>query len=357
MKEILLPYALLCWLLFKFGVLKKTYKNYSICIGFGLVLASFLFFGSRLWAPVDFTQSAQVKAPYSVLSPTIGQQIDEIYVDHNDMVDEGELLYTLVDTGLVTQRNELLATLGKYEAVKVNIDANIVTKMIDIETIEVRLERKVAAKKHISEQEVDDVRFDYKSALSELHALKTEKNVTESEIKITLAKLDNVEFELSRMEVRAPHDGKVSVIKVSEGSRVGSLHLYDTSKKFVEFRVPDQAYDNIKSGQFSEFFVNAYPGEIFRARVHSKTTSTGESQDNLLPQERNVATFIQQGKAPVGRTVILEIDEPSGYDIPLGSTGSAWISAEKPHGILGFMDVIGGATVRLQAAKSYLGSL
>ncbi|GAM60898.1 hypothetical protein JCM19232_3840 [Vibrio ishigakensis] len=32
MKEVMLPYILVVWLLFKFGVLKKTAKNYFITI-------------------------------------------------------------------------------------------------------------------------------------------------------------------------------------------------------------------------------------------------------------------------------------------------------------------------------------
>jgi len=91
--------------------------------------------------------------------------------------------------------------------------------------------------------------------------------------------------------------------------------------------------------------------------VHSVVKATGEAQGSLLPQEQSVSSHIQRGSAPVGRTVILEIDQDTMDMLPIGATGSAWISAEKPHSILGFMDIIGGATVRLSAAKSYLQAL
>ncbi|MCL1063788.1 hypothetical protein MK852_16880 [Shewanella benthica] len=43
--------------------------------------------------------------------------------------------------------------------------------------------------------------------------------------------------------------------------------------------------------------------------------------------------------------------------LPIGATGSAWISADKPHRILGFLDIIGAATVRLVATKFYLNAI
>ena len=48
-------------------------------------------------------------------------------------------------------------------------------------------------------------------------------------------------------------------------------------------------------GAFAEFYVNAYPGKIFRARVHSVTQSTGEAQGALfggVPQ--SVGLFVEQ---------------------------------------------------------------
>ena len=53
---------------------------------------------SRLWAPVDLTTSTTVKAPHAVVSPLLGERIDQIYVDHNQMVKKGDVLYTLIDT-------------------------------------------------------------------------------------------------------------------------------------------------------------------------------------------------------------------------------------------------------------------
>ncbi len=59
----------------------------------------------------------------------------------------------------------------------------------------------------------------------------------------------------------------------------------------------------------------------------------------------------------VGRTVILEFDEPTGVNIPIGATGKAWIAAPKPIAFLDFLHLAVGFMLRLLAAESYLMAL
>jgi hypothetical protein len=73
--------------------------------------------------------------------------------------------------------------------------------------------------------------------------------------------------------------------------------------------------------------------------------------------DQQVRQHVGNNASAHGRTVVIEFIEPEGYNVPIGSTGSAWISAVKPVPILGFMDIIGAATVRLKAYKAYLNAL
>jgi hypothetical protein len=127
-----------------------------------------------------------------------------------------------------------------------------------------------------------------------------------------------------------------------------------TNKKFIELRIPDQVYEYIKPHAFSEFYVDAYPGKIFRARVHSITESTGEAQGSLFGTPQSVAQHVMKNSHEVGRTVILEFEEPEGVHIPVGATGKAWIAAEKPIHLLGFLDLVIGSLLRFAAAEAYL---
>ncbi|GLS82796.1 HlyD family secretion protein [Paraferrimonas haliotis] len=343
MKEIMLPYVLICWLLFRFGVLAKTPKNYVTTVGIGIFLAYSLFAAHRLYSPVDLTGSTTVKAPHAVLSPTFGQHIDTVYVDHNQVVKKGDVLYTLKD-------DQVSGAIAEIKAAQNEVQKSIEAKKVEIAQAKRDYKRNANLDDHVSIQDLEASQDDVEIFKAELEVLKAKYDGL-------LAKEQTQQFELDRLTVTAPFDGMVTHIYIADGSRVGSLHLWKTDAKFVEVRMPDQAYRNLNKGQFSEFYLDAYPGEVFRARVHSIVDATGESQGSIIPTEQAVSTHVQRGAPSLGRTVILELDEQTMAMLPIGATGSAWISADKPYSALGFLDIIGAATVRLASAKSYLNAL
>lgn len=343
MKEIMLPYIFIVWILFKFKVLAPTAKNYFITTLVGLLLLIALFVGHRFYSPIDLTNSTTIKAPHAVLSPALGQHIDKVFVDHNTHVSEGDVLYTLKD-------DKITAAITEVESGLVENQRRIEAQGVRLAQANRNLNRNLNLDKHVSVKELEEAQDYVDLTVADLKVMQAQREGL-------LAKKSSLEFDLSRLTVTAPFDGLITHVYIADGSRVGSLHIWDTSKKFVEMRIPDQTYGNIKIGQFSEFYVDAFPGQIFRSRVHSIVDATGEAQGNLLPGEQNVSAHIQRGAAPTGRTVILEMDKATMEMIPIGATGSAWISAKKPYPILGFIDIIGGATLRLTSVKSFLFAL
>lgn len=115
MKEIMLPYVLFCWLLFKFGIVKRTPRAYTIMISLGCLIAFAIFTAHRYFSPADLTLTTTVRAPYAVLSPALGQEIEEIYVDHNAYVKKGDPIYKLVDDELSANRLEAKEKLKAYK--------------------------------------------------------------------------------------------------------------------------------------------------------------------------------------------------------------------------------------------------
>ncbi|QFU21374.1 efflux RND transporter periplasmic adaptor subunit [Shewanella eurypsychrophilus] len=340
MKEIMLPYIFIVWLLFKFKVIKPRPRNYFISVFIGCLIAITLFIAHRFYSPADLTNSTIVRAPHSVLSPALGQQIDKIYVDHNQYVNEGELLYTLRDDSVISAIDEVLAK-------KQEIQRTVEAKQVEFGQANRDYIRNQRIQDHVSERDLEN-------SGDRVEIIQAELRVLEAQLDVQKAKLRNQQYELSRLNVTAPFDGMVTHVYIAGGSRVGAMHFWQTNNKFVEMRIPDQSFAYIKKGQFAEFYIDAYPGQIFRARVHSKVEATGEAQGDILPREQSVGRHISLGAMPIGRTVILEVDEDTMAMLPIGATGSAWISADKPHSILGFLDIIGAATVRLVATKSYL---
>lgn len=325
----MIPYILIMWILVKTGVIQWTLKNAVRIVGLGMFICFMLFTAHRFWSPADLTDSSTVKAPQAILSPLIGEQIKSVHVTHNQILKKGDLIYTLIDT----------ESSAVIRGVRADID-----KQVELIAQDKRdIQRSIEAPGLFAEREIEGIKSEMKGAIAAKAKLE--------------ADLEKALFDQSRKEIRAPFDGQMSITNIAAGSRLGNMHIYDTSKKFLEMRIPDQSYRYIKKGQFAEFFVNAYPGEIFRGRVHSITAGTGEAAVSVRSGDQQVRQHVGSNTSAHGRTVIIEFIEPEGYNVPIGATGSGWISASKPLPILGFMDIVGAATVRLKAYKAYLNAL
>ncbi|WP_144207569.1 HlyD family secretion protein [Shewanella donghaensis] len=357
MKEIMLPYVLIIWLLVKLGVIQWNLANAVRSVGLGLFIAFALFTGHRFWSPADLTDSSTIKAPHAVLSPLIGQEVENVYVTHNQLVKKGDLIYTLVSVDSTEQINALKANRSAVEAQHAAAIQQIRVLKVNINNDERNLARLTALKEHASQVDRDNLAAQIDANSAQVAANIAQLDAQTAQMQSYDADIQSAKWTDSRREIRAQFDGQLAITNVVEGTRLGNMHLFDTSKKFMEMRIADQSYRYIKKGQFAEFYVDAYPGEIFRGRVHSVTSGTGEAMINPMSGSQHVRQHVGNNSGSHGRTVVIEFEEPEGYSLPIGATGSAWISAEKPHPILGFMDIIGGATVRLKALKSYLNAL
>ncbi|RJG38297.1 efflux RND transporter periplasmic adaptor subunit [Motilimonas pumila] len=327
MKELLYPYIFICWLLLKTGLVKRTTANYAAMIIVGIFINVAVFFAHRFYSPVDFTDSTVVRAQSAILSP-ITESIDQYYVTHNQQVKKGQLLYTLV-------KNEEDNNLTK-------LDAEISSLETSINQAQDDLSRMQALADAVPLRDVAKV----KSQLIEM----------QFDRKALQAQRQQAQFEASQLAIKAPFNGSVTRLDTAAGSRVGNLQLWNTDSKILEMRVPDQLWSRIKPGQFAEFYVDAYPGHIFRARVHSIAGATGEARGSHGSQERPVSEQLALNSRNIGRTVLLEFDDPAGITIPIGARGSAWIATEKPFAMLEPIDMLGAATLRLKAMKSFLGA-
>lgn len=327
MKELLYPYIFICWLLLKTGIVKKTATSLTTMAIIGILMNVAVFFGHRFYSPVDLTDSSVVRAQSAILSP-VTESIDKYYVDHNERVTEGQLLYTLVS--------------DEQENTIAQLEADIGSKKAQFEQSKTDLERLEKLKNSVAQRDIDTLKSQIEGFGYELESLE--------------AKLAQAEYELSLLEIRAPFDGAITRLDTAEGSRVGNLQIWSTENKILEMRIPDQLWNRIKPGQFAEFYVDAYPGHIFRGRVHSTTLAIGEARGSHTSQEPGVAQQLMNNSKNLGRTVLIEFTDPEGIEIPIGARGSAWISTEKPFSLLEPIDMLGAATLRLKAMKSFLGA-
>ena len=334
MKLTLVPYLLICWLLVKFGIVKKTTGNF-VAMGLGAVFVLFMLLTfTRYYAFIDLTASTTIKAPHIVLNTPAGGEIEKIFVTHNQKLKAGDPVYSFK-----TDLYEIQMASKKAEKARLKTQLS-------------KLEKDLKRLSSLRGEVIPQAEYDAK--ISEVE--------TQREL-VTKAEQDmaDLQWKIDKALVVAPVDGQVAVQFSSEGQYFGeqrpaAIHMF-TTKKFIELRIPDQVYAYIKPHAFSEFYVDAYPGKIFRARVHSITESTGEAQGALFGTPQSVTQTVVKGATDIGRTVILEFEEPEGVHIPIGSTGKAWIAAEKPIHLLGFLDLVIGSLLRFAATEAYLKAL
>lgn len=263
MKAIMVPYVLICWLLLKFGIVRRTLGNY-VAMGCGAIfLLLMVLTFTRYLAFIDMTETTTIKAPHIVLNSPAGGEIDRIYVTHNQRVKAGDPIYSFK-----TDRYEIQMAAKRAEKTRLGTQLN---------KFEVDLKRLGKLRGEVVPQ-------------SEFDAKRAEVDTQRDLVIKAEQDMADLQWKIDKAIVLAPVDGQVNVQYSSEGqyfgeTRPAAISMF-TNKKFIELRIPDQVYEYIKPKAFAEFYVDAYPGKIFRARVHSITESTGEAQGSLLPTPR-----------------------------------------------------------------------
>ncbi|WP_318436500.1 HlyD family secretion protein [Photobacterium leiognathi] len=407
MLEGLAVWALFIYLLRLAGMPWNKFTKAFAYIGGGSWLV-FVWYGLITYAPMDLSGGSLVQSPHIQLRPaasTIKGHVNEIYVEPNSQVKEGDLVYELDAEPYRIALNKAQASLASAEVAlsiakedvemaqagyhAANKDIEIAHNQLaaaneDYKLKQAMLNRYIkqnsVVNHTITQSKLDEQRTAVEVAKSQKIMLtsqidKSEIAVKQKQLALDKAKLavnsrevdvktqqENVakaEWDLKNTKVYAPTDGYVTNFIMREGQFVGSvprIQMY-TKEKYVLMRVNHQAIRNVKLGQMAEFATAVYPGKVFAAEVEGIVEATGESQGNLIGRETNVRQTTGVNMANKHHFVRLKVLETEGYDIPVGSVGIGWISAEKPISFMGFLDVVRGIIIRMKAQIFYVWSM
>ncbi len=407
MLEGLAVWALFIYLLRLAGMPWNKFTKAFAYIGGGSWLV-FVWYGLITYAPMDLSGGSLVQSPHIQLRPaasTIKGHVNKIYVEPNSQVKEGDLVYELDAEPYRIALNKAQASLASAEVAlsiakedvemaqagyhAANKDIEIAHNQLaaaneDYKLKQAMLNRYIkqnsVVNHTITQSKLDEQRTAVEVAKSQKIMLtsqidKSEIAVKQKQLTLDKAKLavnsrevdvktqqENVakaEWDLKNTKVYAPTDGYVTNFIMREGQFVGSvprIQMY-TKEKYVLMRVNHQAIRNVKPGQMAEFATAVYPGKVFAAEVEGIVEATGESQGNLIGRETNVRQTAGANMANKHHFVRLKVLETEGYDIPVGSVGIGWISAEKPISFMGFLDVVRGIIIRMKAQIFYVWSM
>ncbi|OBU18012.1 multidrug transporter [Photobacterium aquimaris] len=407
MLEGLAVWALFIYLLRLVGMPWNKFTQSFAYIGGGSWLV-FVWFGLITYAPMDLSGGSLVQSPHVQLRPastSINGRVKAIYVEPNSKVTQGQLVYELEPEPYEIALNKAQASLNaakvarkmakqdiemaQASATAAVKDIDIATKQLAAATADHQLKNAMLARyvkqnnivKHtVTASMIDEQRTAVAVAKSQQVMLESQIEkahiaVKKAQLSIEKAQLtvnsrdvdvvtaqENVakaQWDLDNTKVYAPADGFVTNFIMREGQFVGSvprIQMY-TDEKYVLMRVNHQAIRNVKPGQMAEFASAVYPGKVFAAEVEGIVEATGESQGNLIGRETNVRQTTGANIANKHHFVRLKLYETEDYDIPVGSVGLAWVSAEKPISFLGFLDVIRGIIIRMKAQVFYVWSM
>ncbi|MDA0148111.1 HlyD family secretion protein [Vibrio sp. LaRot3] len=407
MLEGLALWALFIYLLRFAGMPWNKFTQGFAYIGGGAWLL-FVWVGLINYTPMDLSGGSVVQSPHIQLRPdssNVTGKVDEIFVSPNQKIEKGQLVYQIDDTkyqialnkaqsaehaakvSLAVAEQEVQVAKAQYQALQQDLQTT--TSQLATANADYQLQQKMlrryqeqnkAVKNTITDSDIDKQltqvvvakhnieTIESQIKTKEVELEKAQLNISTKQLNIESKQADlnnatqivaQAQWDLDSTKVFAPADGFVTNFLLREGQRVSMmprLQMY-TDEKYVLMRVNHQAVRNIQPGQSAEFSSAVYPGKIFSAKVEGIVEATGESQGNLLGFDESVRATTGKNLNNKHHFVRLKIEEPEGYDIPVGSVGLAWVSAEKPIGFLAFLDVIRGIIIRMKSQLYFFYSI
>ncbi len=288
-------------------------KNIIIVLSIlvGLFLFYKIFLGSKgeelvvLSQPISkgeitdvITATGTLKALNTVdVGTQVSGVIDELYVDFNDKVKTGQVIARL-DTKTLN---------ANVSDAKSNLDrAQLQTQQLKLvyERTKSLFDQKLASK-----EELERTEYEYKNA--------------EINVKMMSVQLNRASVNLGYASVISPINGVVVSRNVSKGQTVAAAFTtptlftiaQDLKDMLIEADIDEADIGKVKVGQAVEFFVDAYPNELFAGKVQ---------QIRLQPKTtQNVVNY----------TVIIELKNEELKLFP-GMTANISIIVEKKINIL-----------------------
>ncbi|MDR8525600.1 HlyD family secretion protein [Shewanella fidelis] len=407
MLEGLAVWALFIYLLRLVGMPWNTYSKAFAYLG-GTGWLMFVWVGLLNYTPMDLSGGSLVQSPHIQLRPANSQirgKVDNIYIQPNQQVSKGQLIYDLdpepyqiaLNKAIVAQQSAEVSLSVATEDVKLAekqhevavADVTITNNQLDAANKDLKWKQTTLARyieqnrvvpDTITKSQLDEQQtaVDLAQAQVNTYVTQIEKaqmaqhtallNIEKSRLAVESRQADlnsehenvaQAQWNLDNTKVYAPADGYVTNFIMREGQYVGvapRMQMY-TNEKYVLMRVNHQAIRNVKVGQQAEFASAVYPGKVFSAEVEGIVEATGESQGRLLAIDDNVRQTTGQNLNNKHHFVRLKLNESADYDIPVGSVGLAWISGTKPIEFLAFLDVIRGIVIRMKSQIYYFYSI
>lgn len=191
--------------------------------------------------------------------------VKDVYVRHNDIVKEGDVLAELDTNRLEADLQNAKAKLASAQAAVLKGEADAAAALATLERRKAMFSNKV-----ISKQDLDTAQFSYDSASATLAMNKASVQSAEADLRVA-------EVELSRAKIVSPIDGMVLSRDVEPGAAVAAslnapvlfVIAGDLKKMELQVAVDEADVGSVKEGQKATFTVDAFPNRRFPATIET----------------------------------------------------------------------------------------
>lgn len=274
------------------------------------------------------TDDAYVESDLIQIAPRVSGQIEEIYIQDNQKIKEGDLIAKIDDTDYQVKLAQAKALYEKalysQKVAKAKLDA--INSEISLAKKDLERYKNLYKAGAVSQQTLDSAQTKYDNTKAKLLAAEedilssADNKVADADLRVLKAQKDQAELNLNYTRIIAPNTGTVTNRNVEKGKYVQTgqpLFTLVTDKVWIEANFKENQVGLMKPGQDVEIKIDAYPHKKFKGKIDSIQKASG-AKSSLFPPENAVGSFVKiVQRIPVKIVFTEEIDSEI-YNIVAG---------------------------------------
>ena len=233
------------------------------------------------------TDDAYVENLNVQVAPKVRGEIEDVFVEDNQFVNEGDLLVKIDNRDYKVAYNMAKAEYEKALLNQTNAKANLsaVNSSLSVAKKDVERYEKLYKEGAVSKQTLDNAKTKYdnlkanKTNANQAIISKTENNVANAEIEALKAKMEQAKLNLEYTKIYAPQSGHITNKRV-------------TKEVWVVANFKENQLTNMKKGQEVEIKIDTYPNKKFKGKIDSIQRLSG-AKSSLFPPENAVGSFVK----------------------------------------------------------------
>lgn len=234
-----------------------------------------------------------------IISSETSGRVLQCLIDEGAAVKAGQVLYLSDSSAYCIQREQLLAQKQLTQTKNASVQAQIDVQVEQRKTFETDLERvqKMLKDGAATQKQTDDLEGKIAVTNRQIDQLKTQFTSINSELKVLVKQIENLDLQISKCTILAPRDGRIMKKYAEAGELLtpGKVlcKIADLDEIFIRVYVSGNQLPRIQSGQEVEVLaedgkggIKPYPATITwiaqEAEFTPKVIQTREERVNLV---------------------------------------------------------------------------